>query len=249
MLGLSLITALAAAQPMEDASPAPAAAGTTRDMNFMVGFRSKYMAVPDSILDLFTYSHASEPISRPSVSAYSLGLEFVVEGNRDKTTRPNGIFYAEYIGAVMAPGYWDDRENPPDYDDGSWIVPDDLGMVAIGADYMSEFMITDWFAFMVGAGLGIGFVTGELTEWEPGEPDANGDNTDWTCGPAAPAYDRADSDKADCPDDGSVAVPAVLPIVDVLAAVRFNIKDRASVRIEGGFHDMFYGGLAVGIVF
>jgi hypothetical protein len=252
MFASLLLLAQAVAEPMEggdDGGGTAPGAGAERDMNFMVGFRSKYMAVPDSILDLATFPHSGEAIARPSVSGYSLGLEFVVEGNRTATTRPNGIFYVEYIGAVMEDGYWDDRENPADYDDGSWIAPKDLGMVAIGADYMSEFMITDWFAFMVGAGLGIGFVTGELTEWEPGEPDSTGDNTDWTCGSDAPAYDRADDDKLDCPDDGTVAIPPVLPVVDILVAVRFNIKDRASIRLEGGFHDMFFGGLSIGITF
>ena len=48
-------------------------------------------------------------------------------------------------------------------------------------------------------------------------------------------------------EDGDL--PPVLPWVDINVGVRFNISNRASIRLEGGLHNMFYGGGAVSVVF
>jgi hypothetical protein len=40
-----------------------------------------------------------------------------------------------------------------------------------------------------------------------------------------------------------------VPIIDINIGFRFNISDRAAIRLEGGLHDMFYGGGAVSVVF
>lgn len=206
-----------------------------------VNFRSRYLSLPDSVLDIWMEKHEGEAYERPLVHGYALGLEFVV-----KDEQANGIFYVEYMGSLLEEGYWDDRDNPADYDDGSYIVPEKFGLVALGANYAYELPATEWLSFLFGAGLGVAFTTGELVEWEPGETGApTQDNTDPDCGGEDPAYMRV----KDCPDDGAVAVPGVLPIVDINLGVRFNISDRASIRLEGGLHDMLYGGTAVGIVF
>ena len=41
----------------------------------------------------------------------------------------------------------------------------------------------------------------------------------------------------------------MLPVVDINAGVKFNINNRASIRLEGGFHNLLYGGGAVGVTF
>ncbi len=207
-----------------------------------VNFRGRYLFLPDSVLDIWYEKHAGETFERPNISAYALGLEFVV-----KDKQANGIFYAEYISSLMKEGYWDDRDNPPVYTDGSYIQPDSFGLVAIGADYGYELHGTDWLSFLFGAGLGVGIKTGELVEWESGEPEGtpDADNTDQACGPTEAAYERFEH----CADDGAVRVPPVVPILDVNVGIRFNFSDRASLRIEGGLHDLIYGGAALGITF
>ena len=104
-------------------------------------------------------------------------------------------------------------------------------------------------SFMFGAGIGVAIKTGNLTEWEPGEPDgtANADNADQACGPDSPAYERAL--ELGCANDGPVRIPPVLPILDVNLGVRFNINDHAGIRLEGGVHDLPYAGASVGITF
>lgn len=237
--------------PPTTPEPIPAAAPesttTTRKKRaylMEVNFRGRYMFLPDSVLDIWYEKHAGEPLERPVINAYALGLEYVV---RDK--QANGIFYAEYISSLLQNGYWDDRDNPPVVSDGSYIVPENLGLIAIGANYGYELHATNWLSFMLGGGLGVGIKTGNLVEWEPGEPEGepNPNNTDPSCGPDSNAYERANT--LDCPDDGQVRVPGVVPILDVNVGIRFNFSDRASLRLEGGVHDLIYGGAALGITF
>ncbi len=209
-----------------------------------VNFRGRYEFLPDSLLNIWYETHAGETIQRPKVNAYSLGLEFDV-----RNKEANGIFYVDYMSSLIKPGYWDDIDSPPDYLDGEYIQPQNFGVVMIGADYAYELHATNWFSVMFGAGLGVAIKTGDLVKWEPG---GNVGNTDPNCGATAPAYERALglSDGGDaCANDGVKDIPTVLPVLDINLGVRFNIDDHASVRLEGGLHDLPYGGGSVGITF
>jgi hypothetical protein len=225
-----------------DGTPAdPAQVMKTRKFLMEVNFRGRYMFLPDSVLDIW-YFDKIDNYDRPSVAAYSLGLEFVI-----KDKQANGIFYAEYINPLMQAGYWDDREQDETLYDGSWIEPDKFGLVAIGADYGYELKANNWFSFLFGGGLGVGIRTGNLVEWQAGEPEGteDGDNVDADCGQLEPAFQR----KNHCGDDGDIEMPHVIPMVDINIGFRFSFSDKASLRLEGGLHDLPYGGASVGIVF
>lgn len=247
---------LAAAQ---ETTPPPAATATDtepapvkkRKFLMEVGFRGRYMDLPDSILDLAYFRNDDDDTlpDRPHVSAYSLGIEFIV-----KDKQANGIFYVEYLNPMIAAGYWDDKEEPADHLDGSWLEPDKFGLILIGANYAYELRATNWLSFLFGAGIGGAIKIGDLREWQPGEdpadPDGNNNNVEGDCGIAgtddAVAYIRATK----CASDGSIETPPALPYIDVNIGPRFNIADRASIRIEGGIHMLLpYGGASVGIVF
>ena len=219
--------------------------GKTRDYLMEVNFRGRYLFLPDSLLDIWYEKHlggADDAPERPTISGYALGLEFVA-----KDDHQNGIFYVEYISSLLKEGYWDDRDNPPIVTDGSYIVPESLGIIAVGADYAYAINATDWFAVLIGGGVTVGVRTGKLVEWEPGEPEGSPDpdNLDATCGTTEAAYQRVDH----CGDDGEVKIPRVLPMLDINLAMRFNFSDRASLRIEGGVNYIVYGGAALGITF
>jgi hypothetical protein len=62
----------------------------------------------------------------------------------------------------------------------------------------------------------------------------------------APAYERYE---AGCGNDGAKSIPEVLPLVDLNLGIRFHLADSANLRIEGGFHDMFFLGMAAGVEF
>ena len=221
---------------------APASKGPRKSI-MEVGVRARYLTVPGGIIDPFVFNHKGGGImERPKINAYSFGLEYVI---RNKSA--NLFFYAEYALSAIPEGYWDDVEEPANFDDGSWLKPERLGMFTTGVNGAHEVYVRPWWSFLFGGGLGIAVITGQMTEWEPGEGPGSPemDNTDPNCGIAEPAYLRKDT----CPNDGPMGFPSVLPMVDVNVSTRFHIGDRATIRLEGGLHDMFYGGMTVGVMF
>lgn len=259
-LALALMAGSASAQesttddPVEQPSalPTAAAAGTSgkiyKRKNLMeLNLRGRYVALPDSILDIWYVNEDEEganPLPRPKGRGYVVGLEYVVKPRPfEAKVYPNWMFYAEYMGNTMGEGYWDDRdEDSVTHDDGDWIRPDGFGLLIGGANVAAEFELKPWVSFLVGGGLGVAVVTGELTQWSPGGFE---ENTEPDCLPTAAAYERVDL----CADDGPKTVPGVLPMVDISAGFRFNLGDQANIRIEGGLHDLLYVGMAGGIVF
>lgn len=211
----------------------PPSAGPTQARPYLmeVNLRGRYLGVPDSLLDIWYFDAEDDGgnhPTRPSLRAWSAGLEYVIKNRTN-----NGIFYFDYIGNLTPEGYWDDREDPEDYSDGDYVVPDRVGLIALGANYAFEAHATDWLSFMFGAGLGALFVTGELQKWD-GEDGK----------PSYEVYAERPTD----PDD-VIVIPRVLPMVDINAGIKFDINHRAGIRLEGGFHNALYGGAAVGIIF
>lgn len=207
-----------------------------RGFDMEVGFRGRMVSVPKSILDIWYFDEDDNGLKRPDIRGYALGLEFVVKGDT-----ANGIFYFEYMDATLQEGYWDDREEPGDHLDGDYLVPTpNLGMAALGADYAYEvhFIRTAdtngnfGLSFLVGGGLGVGFLIGDLDRWGPEG--------------GVPGYTRHTEGE---PPDGKKDIPKVFPMVDVNAGLRFNFGDRAVLRVEGGLHTLLYYGASLGIMF
>ena len=231
------------------ATPAPATADAAtrvepelrRAFAMQANLRLRYLSVPSSVMDVWYFDSddaGANPLARPKVRAYAVGAEWVI----DKAPA-NWIFYGEWIGNAMGEGYWDDVESSPaDHSDGVWIEPDGFGMVVLGANYGHGIRIREWLDFLVGGGLGLGFVTGELTTWSSG---GNADIADASCLPASAAYER----HAVCEDDGPARVPGLAPILDLTASARFHFVDQGTVRLDAGFHNALYIGTAFGVVF
>ena len=235
------------AEPVAEPASPPIAASEigppTRPFLMEVNFRGRYLSLPSSIMDIWFYRHGDDGLpARPKVAGYSLGLEWVI-----KNEQANGIFYVEYLGSAIKDGYWDDVESPDDFTDGTYVKTENFGLVVLGADYAFELHATPWLSFLFGGGLGLGIRTGDIIVWDAGEVEGtiDADNLDPDCLPNSPAYDRADT----CGNDGPLNLPKALPVIDVNIGARFNINDSASIRLEGGLHNLLYAGGAVGIVF
>lgn len=232
----------------DEPAPAPATrtTGRTTDRTMLMeaNLRYRYMAVPDSIMDIWFFDSDDEganDFDRPSVRMYAVGVEYVL-----KPRPTNWIFYYEYIGSLIEEGYWDDVEEPADHDDGDWVNPERLGLHVVGANFAHEIEVTPsdrdvWLSMLFGAGLGVGIVVGEMEQWHPG----GNEGIDNDCLRQSPAYERKDA----CPDDGTKRIPGLLPILDLSGSFRVNFADRANVRMDFGLHDMFYLGAAAGGVF
>lgn len=222
-------------QDETEALPAgdPGGPTTARDFLMEVNLRGRYMAIPDSVLDIWYFNGSDDNgahLERPSIRAYSTGLEFCVRNDTQM-----GAFYFDYWGNLIQGGYWDDVEDPEDYLDGDWMQPsENFGVVNFGINYYYDMRLSEWFSILVGAGLGGAYVIGDLQQWDGKEGE--------------PAY-KVFQDNPDAPPDDVYRVPNVVPVVDINAGIKFHINDRANIRLEGGLHNLLYGGGAVGIVF
>jgi hypothetical protein len=214
-----------------------------------VNFRFRAGFIPDGITGIWYFDSdepGALPFERPSIGAQVFGLEYTL-GSDDPG--PTGIFWLERMPVRMDAGYWDDRESPPNHEDGDWLEPSDgLGAWALGANYAHELPLTDtdkpvWMSLMFGGGLGIGFASGSITRWHAGlNPEVTNDcgvAEEWT---APERHER-------CPADSELDLPAVVPILDFTASARVHLWEYGSVRLDLGLHDVLYLGTAVGASF
>lgn len=224
------------------------AATPGRRFDMELGFRGRYMNVPDAILDIWFYDIDDDGYAyseaRPQVHAYTVGLEFVIKSKVDPDLAGgnNGIFWIQWVDNMTGEGYWDDVESPHDPFDGDYIVPtNNLGMVALGADYAYELHMVKTMntngnfgmSMLVGAGLGVGVLIGQIDYCRPNA--------------GTPSYQRC-TDRSNLEPEPK-RLPPVFPILDVNIGMRFNFGDRFVIRLEGGVHDMIYGGGSVGLMF
>jgi len=219
-----------------------------RDREYMMstGIRFRRLFIPDSLIDNWFYdedSPGANPYKRPSISAYVVGLEY-----KFKPRPMNWTMYIEYMGSNLDEGYWDDVDQgiDPDHEDGDWVRADNFQGWFFGGDYLHEIAITPkeknvWLNLLLGGGLGVGFITGDLAFWHPGSNAIS----DTDCYTTAPAYIR----KNECEPDGVKTVPRIVPMVDITLGLEINFADRATIRFDGGLHNMFYYGTAFGGVF
>lgn len=204
-------------------------------------FRGRAMSVPSSILDIWYFGAddagwALPGEDRPAITGNSLGIEYTLIRDKNRFT-----FFVDNVNSTMKAGYWDDREDPADHFDGSYLVPtSNFGFVTTGVDfgYDLELVRTDQtngvfgLSFVPSGGIGVLVKKGDINEWRP-----NG---------GVPAYV---SYAAGLDPDRQVKAPPVLPMIDVNLGLKFNFGDRVVARVEGGLHNtLFYGG-SVGVMF
>lgn len=224
------------------AAPPPAAAASSRSP-MQAGLRFRKMLLPAAWLDNWLVDASPSGHLRPDIKAWSYGAEFLVQ-----TPGARWTFYVERFNFNFDEGYWDDVDDPPDPYDGHYIVPDSyFGMVALGANVGQEWGITDeskdvWLAFALGGGLGVGLRTGTLEYWGAGDNRNADPVVDADCVPDGASYERFET----CDSDGTEPVPPVLPVIDFNLGFSVNFGQYVYTRIEGGFHDLPYGGLALG---
>ncbi len=250
---LLLSTAMATPQPVlssiQDGGGSSGLAGardgvsTSRDFMNQVNVRSRYLLLPDGIMDNWYYGADTETSTgphpaRPSVRAWAVGLEYVVQ-----VEEANGIFYFEYMPVIMEDGYWDDKESggDPDYNDGDYVVAENFALYTLGANYGFAVPTTPWMSLIFGGGLGVSIRSGELKAWGSTVAGEEGAENTWT----APQHHEA----APADPDEVYDIPKVIPMLDINLGLRFEINETANIRLEGGFHGLFFFGGAAGIVF
>jgi hypothetical protein len=225
--------------PFEKEAPADNGERTTTRE---VALRSRWLSVPHGILDTYYY-RGTEPgwaylEGRPSLTAHALGIEASLRDGRHQV-----VFYVEYIDATFDAGYFDDVDDgTPNHLDGIFLEPGPwLGLAAVGADYVHVIPLLKpehtaaslGISLSFGVGAGLGVVTGELSSWD----------ADDVGNPAYKRYlDGTDRDEA-------MSLPPVIPLVDVLAKLSFDLGERATIYADGGIHTALYWGVGAGVAF
>ncbi len=209
-----------------------------RGYQMQVGLRYRRYTIPDALMDQWYFDidddgYPSQAGKRPSIAGNTYGFEFsFIEA------RNNHIIWFEYLDSEMDEGYWDDRnEDPIDHLDGHYVLPsDNFGFILFGYDYLHEVPIVRpdqthnkafGLSFVVGAGLGLGIMLGELENWKY----ASG----------TPGYLRYQNGD---PADGVVDMPLkAWPWLTFQAGFQMLFGERVALRLEGGVHNgLFYGG-------
>ena len=234
------------AQTEPDAEPKDDAKKESKRLPMELNLRGRYLTVPNGLLDGF---FSSNTYDRPTVSAYAVGLEWVLKPNNT-----NWILYYEYMGNTTPEGYWDDIDDPVDETDGIWLRPSGLGLHALGFNVANEIRISDqskpvWVSFLVGGGIGAGLLVGSIDRWHHGTYDLAEDNLSCITSSlglslVAPAYERQDF-CSESPDASGLPIPAI-PILDFSLGFRLHIQDKANVRLDFGIHNLPYIGLTAG---
>lgn len=211
-----------------------------------VGLRYRHGFVPAGILDVWFFDSDDEgalPYDRPKVSNDVFGLEYGLA--MEPGGGPSFLFWIERVPFHLDAGYWDDVESPPNHIDGDWLEPEKgLGMWAFGPSYLHDIPLSSnekpvWVALHVGGGIGLGIATGEITVWHAG---FHSESLDPTCLPESAAVERHGA----CASDGEVNLPNVLPILDITVGPKLHVTEHAMVRLDLGFHDALYAGVAGG---
>ncbi|MCB9681392.1 MAG: hypothetical protein H6733_07950 [Alphaproteobacteria bacterium] len=223
------------------------------------GLRGRYLILPQGMMDIwFTDDTDAFPEwalrsdgqycldhpdslacgrGRPLIHGWSGGVELAI-----KTNRSAAVLWFDWVDSMMKDGYWDDRDDPPRPDDGDYLVPSsNFGLVMFGVDYQFELPLVPLertkgafgFDLIVGTGLGLGIMVGQLDRYVPGENDE----------PSFELYDNGE------PTNSTKAIPDFYPVLDLNLGFKFNFADRVSLRVEGGLHTLLYGGAGLDFKF
>lgn len=222
-----------AAQP-EATTPPPLEEEKTVEEPGAIGVaaRLRFIFLPSAILNLFL-EHST------SMSQYSVGAAFVRrKGNFDIE------FALEYANVSPKDGFYLEKGNDPgqqgQYPDR--IHFDNLSMISADATFIWHANIVPTVQIRYGAGIGIGFLLGNIV------------GTKQMCS-AGTSVGDLDNPTANgkCNDIPGTTTnkskPPVVPIVHLLAGVRFKLIDQLSLNIEVGIRDLPFVGANIGYFF
>jgi hypothetical protein len=208
------------------------------------GLRGRWVSIPGWLLSAFTKKNMP-------VSSYGIGAEvFRRNDNRDITL---GLTYQNLSAAD---GNWLGRGYQADIDT-DLVQFRSFGIVGLDVSSVWRVPVHRQISFRYGAGLGLAVITGKVlrvsaancTEQNVSDTSACRPRYCPAQGPCAeslhvmhePGVDNGPSDPHRYQDPH---IPAVFPVVNLLAGFDFHIPDvkGLELRLEGGFYDAFFLG-------
>jgi hypothetical protein len=224
------------------------------DFAFGANIRGSLIHAPTFVLDGFFSLYQGHWEDR---AKFGFGGEFVVR----YLNRHDLILGIEYQDYSTPAGLWLEEGDPLG---SANFVENSLSLISLLIEYewFARFLPDDSLHVFVGAGAGVSFVNGEVRTYElnpaciepldDGDVEAlgalrrdvacgdNPDNDDLVLG-YTDEEERLFSDKED--------VPSVLPAFKLTFGLRYMIKERGVVALEGGiFNAAFYIGLEAGFM-
>jgi hypothetical protein len=201
------------------------------EVRWGIGARSRFITTPKWMIELFV-EHAT------SMQSVSFAGEVIRrKGNFDL------VISLEYANVAPEDGLYEEKGERPNQID---MYPDfydfDSNFSFISADvsFIWHFALTDFMAFRVGPGVGLGV---PLNGWT---------NSDTICD-STTTIDDLDDPNACAPVPGSAEdgdLPPVMPVVNLLAGLRFRVVDELTINIEGGWRmPAFFLGAGLGYFF
>lgn len=211
-------------QEEEETAPPP-----EDEVQWGVGAYSRFITLPSFVFDLFV-DHST------SMNSFAVAGSVVRrKGNFDI------VFTLEYASTSPKDGLWQEKgEEPgmpsmnPDYVDFQ-----SLAFLSGDVSFIWHAPLTDFMAFRYGVGIGIGV---PLNGYE---------HADTECPPGTRLEDLDNPSR--CPVTGvneEDDLPPVLPVVNLLAGLRFKIVDQLSLQVEVGWRfPAFFAGAGLGYFF
>lgn len=251
------------AAPPEPLAPQPETVGVTptvsveaaavpRSVLYGAALRGRWISVPSWFLGLFTKKNVP-------LSSFGVGGEFFRrKGDLDISL---GIGWQK-----MGPpdGNWLGRGKQAAIDT-DYVQFRNFGLIGFDASFLWRTEINQHVAFRYGAGLGVAIVTGKMYRISAGGCTEQNAGNLAECFPrvagctAGPCPEKALKDSEGRPDNGPMDphrfveddVPGAIPIINLLLGFDFHIPDvkGLELRLEGGWYDAFFVGLAAGYLF
>lgn len=194
-----------------------------------VGARFRYIFLPSSVLNLFL-GHST------SMNSVAFGGEVIRrKGNLDI------VFGLEYANISPSNGLYLEKGKNPSLmtDQPDFVTFDNFSMISLDGTFIWHSDLADWVQFRYGAGIGIGFLLGDIKKQKG------------SCS-STTTVDQLDDPHACDPVSTTVRLadkPPVVPIVNLLLGLRFKLKDMLSLNVEVGFRDVFFTGVSLGYFF
>lgn len=262
---LALFLALPGAAE-EATSPAPLLASPKRDNGrpvptsdprvlYALGLRGRYLGVPSFLLSPFLQQYTT-------LNSESLGAEFI----RRKGTL-DVVLSLDY--SLMSPpaGNFLGANKDPTLDT-HYVQFPGLSLLSLDVSFIWTHDLARWLAIMVGGGVGIGAVLGDIyvvnnsqkvcTASNAGDPnqcypiDANS----VAIQPTDPNFQRkleqtatGAKDVAQDPHYHKADRPPVMVVVNFILGFKFKIHRHFNLNLSGGFRDGFVVGLGPEVVF
>jgi hypothetical protein len=200
--------------------------------SYGVGLRLRRIVVPQGFLELFAQEAAS------GVQETGLGVELIRrKGNFEISL---GV---EYERLQPEDGLWLEKGHTPGQpgQNPDYVEFRDFGWLGVDLTFAWQLPLHEMVALRYGAGLGLGFVRGDVLQTDT---ECTGSSTD-SCTQIAEGTAFQQGLQYKDPAE----LPPVFPVINLLAGAQVRPVKRLAINLEAGMRTVFYFGLTTALFF